>query len=175
MRLVKPRLQKLLVAIVVIATILLTLSLTNIPSKAASIETKERIKESNQDKIINLWKEIENQRNLLEEESKRTKKPLRESLDKQEFANRFTLLPYGKKVDSALLKEGVEIRIATIPKNIEREGKPYSIVAMLHQTKDNGLKTYLIPDEPELGKILNIATNWDYSKQVDDAPKIVDK
>lgn len=124
-----------------------------------------------------VWEEIIEQRNRLEESAQKIGKPLREVLEKEEFLNNFPLLPFGKQVDSILIKENIEVRIATIPLNLKRTGQPYSIVAMLYLDKESGNKTLskIIPDTIESKRILNMTSDYNNAKKVDDMPKIINK
>lgn len=152
----------------IILSILISIPINILGAATTELQIDPKLNEP----IESLWLQIKSQREDLEDSSKKEKMPLREVLTKEEFKLRFPLLPYGQEVDSQKLGEGIELRIATIPKNVNRKNLPYSIVAILFQATPKKLETRIIPDTLTNRRILNISSNWDFAEPVTDFPKI---
>jgi hypothetical protein len=147
--------------------LLILLTLFQAPQTRAQGDKEKKIEE--------LWEEVKHQRNLLEQKSQDLGLPLREILPKDKFLDSYPLLPQNKQLESAPLIKGVEIRIATIPDNITREGKPYCLVALIYHNKKGNIEIKMEPDGEEYKRLLNLIGSWENSRRVDNPPKIVTK
>lgn len=152
------------------------ISTTSLYSEVTTIQTVTSITSNDIDNNAqNIWALVCEQRNRLEDQSQKTKSPLRELLKPEEFKKEYPLIPQNSQLESSALPNNIEIRIATIPDNLNRPGRPYSMVAVLYYNNKNQLTTKLLPNSLETERTLNISANWDYAKKVDDFPKIIIK
>jgi hypothetical protein len=124
---------------------------------------------------LSLWEQILGQRGELEAKSKEQGAPLREILNPEEFKKKYPLLPQNKQLESAPLAPGIEIRIATIPKNLSRAGADYSMVAILYHNKKGELEKKYMPKDTETLRVLNITSDWSGAKKILDHPIIKNK
>lgn len=156
-----------LLALITLTCLCLPLLLVTVRAnqKSESIETQRE----------SFWQKLLKQRQELEELSKSQHLPLREVMSKKEFSDKFPMLPHGRALDSLPSLYQTELRIATIPKNLQRTNQPYSILAIVYKNNNNQIEVKIAPDTVTARRTLNLSGDWDFAQRVIDFPNIIKK
>lgn len=154
---------------------LISLGIGNSTLNSADTSNKHNDLNDLKTKNEQVWDEVCKQRNQLEKDSQSKKTPLRETLNKLEFNKIYPLLPKNRQLESGPLPNNIEIRMATIPKNLKRSGNPYSMVAILYYNENNILVSKVLPDNIKTRRILSLTSNWENAESVQDPPIILIK
>ena len=155
-----------------------SLSLFPKKSEAQSIEPDKSIENK---KVEVVWEKLKKQRNELESLSREKGVGLHESMPEADFMGKFPNLLYGKQANSRIIPELTEgsavgeLRVAYLPKNLQRGNRPYCIVGLLLDLDGKCITQKIDPDTPETRQILNIGVEWEDAQKVSDYPKIIQR